>query len=139
MKESEGEQFRESLAKFLGAIGELSNTDSIEKQVGKAEVYDNAQIISADSSRNPGSRAKEKGNPRDGGRRGKGARREANVTNWDDRALCNGNHQIQDEEYEGDDEYQEIFGGQSMGVRYAGNGGASSSDLDCAGIGKLWD
>ena len=35
------------------------------------------------------------------------------------------------------DEYREIFGDQSMDVRYAGNEGESPSDLDW-GVGKLW-
>ena len=59
-------QFRESFGRFLRTIGGLLNTDPIEKQFGKADVYDNSQIISTDNSRIPGSRAKGKGNPRDG-------------------------------------------------------------------------
>ena len=38
MDESDDAQFQESFAKFLGTIDELLNSDSIEKQLGKADV-----------------------------------------------------------------------------------------------------
>ena len=65
MKGPEAEQFQESFAKFIRTIDELPNSDSIAKQFGKADVYDNGRIISGDSFRIPGSRAKCKGNSRD--------------------------------------------------------------------------
>ena len=71
------------------------------------------------------------------GKRGKGTRRAANVTNWEDRTWGTGNHQIHEEEYEGDDEYPEIFGDQTMDVRYTGKESDSPSDLYWVGIGNL--
>ena len=83
------------------------------------------------TDRIPGSIAKGKGNSTDEkGKRGKGTRRVENVTNWGGRTWDTGNHQIQEEEYKGDDEYQEIFGDQFMGVRYAGKEIESPSHPD---------
>ena len=46
---------------------------------------------------------------------GKGTRREANATNGGDQSWGTDNHQIQEERYEGDDEYRDIFGGSTRG------------------------
>ena len=53
MKESEDGEFQESFWEFVRTIGVLSNTDPIEIQLGKSDVYDNAQITLANSSRIP--------------------------------------------------------------------------------------
>ena len=58
MKESDDEQFRESLAKFVRTIGELLNTYPIGEQFGKPGVYDIARIILAKISRIPRQREK---------------------------------------------------------------------------------
>ena len=134
MKESDDGQFQDSFGKFLRTIGEYLNTDSIEKQFGKADVYDNAPIILTNSSRIPGSRAKGKDNTREEkGNRRKWNRREANVTNWEDQTWGTDNHQIQ-EGYEGDGEYREIFGGQSMDVPHTGQ----ENEPQSIWIGKNW-
>ena len=90
-----------------------------------------------DSSRAPDSMAKGGDNPRDGDKREKGTRREAYVTNRGDRTCDTGNHQFQEEEYEGGDAYLGIFGVHPMGVRYPGNGVGPPIDLNW-GDGKLW-
>ena len=136
MNDSDAEQFHESFAKFIRAIDELPNSDSAEKQFGQADVYDNAQIIS-NTTRIPGSRAKGKVNPRDGGKRGKGTRREANVTNWEDQPVEADNPQIQQVECAGGDEYQEIFGCQTMDVVMREEK-ATPQVIWIGGIGKLW-
>ena len=125
------EQYQESIAKFVRTIGEILNSISIEKRVEQAGVYDNAQIILT-SSRIPCPRANGKDNYRDeNGKRWKGNRREPNVANWGDQTLDNDNHhQIQEGEYEQDDGYQEISGGQPTDVRYTGKESESPSDLD---------
>ena len=60
MKVSDDVEFQETFGKFVRTIGELAHTGSIEKQFGTSDVYDNAQINSANSSR-----------PRDLDKRGK--------------------------------------------------------------------
>ena len=135
---SEDLQFRESFSKFLRAVAEFLNSDSAGWQFGKSDVYDNAQIIS-NITRAPCSRTIGKGNPRDGDKRGKGTRREANVTNWEDKPGETDNRHMQEGGYEGDDGYRDIFGEQTMDVRYARGESEAPIDLDGGGgIGGLW-
>ena len=101
MAESKDGQLRDSSREPLSTIGEYANTDSVGKQYREADVYDNAQISSAESYRIPCSGSKGKGNAREEkGNRGKLDRREENVTNWEDQTWGTDNHQIQEEEYE---------------------------------------
>ena len=88
MKESDAEKFQESFGKFMRTIDEPLNTGPTGKQFGEADVSDNTRIIATNSYRTPGSRAKGRGNSRDGGKRGKGTRREPNVTNWGSNLGC---------------------------------------------------
>ena len=80
LKEPDAEKSHGEFPNYIRTIGEHLNTDGIEKQFGKADVYDGTQVI-MNSSRIPGSRSKGKDNPRDGkGARRKGKQGEENLS-----------------------------------------------------------
>ena len=79
--ESGGEVVQEKFAKYLMAVGEHLNSESIGKQFTQSDVYDGTQVI-LNQSRIPGSRGKGKDNDREGkGARREGRRRESNLAN----------------------------------------------------------
>ena len=142
---SDDGQFQESFAGSVRTADELPNSDPTKKQFGNADVYDNTQII-LNSTRNPGSRAKGKCNPRDCGKRGKGTRREANVPNWEDKPVGmiiikfkrkNMEEMMGIRRSLGVSPWMFVMrGSQAADVRYAGKDSASPSGLDWGEFGN---